>query len=156
MPSFMADGRVIFSSEKRAPEFFQIAGRRQNLDGGDYHPLIAQRGSVGFEQATEIIELPSRNLAVVAAPFGAKEGAGTIAIVNRSVGPDQDDRDPRDRLFVHALSFPAPGAFDGGSGAYRSPVALPSGWLIVSCDPAARDLSKGKLDFDLCALEPNT
>ena len=49
MPSFMTDGRLIYTAEKRAPEFFQLAGRRQNLDGADYHPLFAQRRSVGFE-----------------------------------------------------------------------------------------------------------
>ncbi|MEZ4256115.1 MAG: hypothetical protein R3A78_10480 [Polyangiales bacterium] len=60
-PSFMADGRVIFTTEKRAREFHQFAGRRQNLDGGDYHPLFAQRDSVGLAAAREIIELPNRN-----------------------------------------------------------------------------------------------
>ncbi|MDB4977467.1 MAG: hypothetical protein JWN48_5808 [Myxococcaceae bacterium] len=155
-PSFMADGRLIFSTEKRAPQFFQLAGRRMNLDGGDYHPLFAQRASVGFESATEIIELPDRNLAFVAAKFGAVEGAGTIAIVNRSLGPDQDDRDPNDKLFLHALRFPAPGAFGGGAGAFRSPVRLPSRWLLASCDPSARDLTVGNFDFDLCALDPAT
>lgn len=155
-PSFMADGRVIFSTEKREPGFFQLAGRRQNLDGGDYHPLFAQRASAGFELATEIVELPCKNLAIVAAPFGAKDGAGTIAIVNRSIGPDQDDRDPNDRFYLHSLSFPKPGAFDGASGAFRSPAPLPSSWLVVSCDEAATSLKKGSFDFDLCALDPLT
>ena len=27
MPSFMADGRLILTAEKRAPEFYQLAGR---------------------------------------------------------------------------------------------------------------------------------
>ncbi|MDB4986108.1 MAG: hypothetical protein JWN04_1286 [Myxococcaceae bacterium] len=155
-PSFMVDGRLIFSAEKRAPQFFQIAGRRMNLDGGDYHPLFAQRHSVGFESATEIVELSDRNLAFVAAKFGAVEGAGTIAIVNRSIGPDQDDRDPSDNLYIHSLRFPAPGAFGGQAGAFRSPARLPSRWLIASCDPAAHDLTQGKFDFDLCALDPIT
>jgi hypothetical protein len=155
-PNFMADGRLMYTVEKRAPEFFQLAVRRQNLDGGDYHPLFAQRDSLGFELATEIVELPNRNFAFVAAPAGARDGAGTIAIVNRSIGPDQDDRDPRDAFYVHSLSFPAPGAFDGGEGAMRSPAALPSGFLVISCDPAARDLTRGGFDFDLCALSPET
>jgi hypothetical protein len=153
-PSFMADGRVIFTTEKRAPDFYQLAGRRQNLDGGDYHPLFAQRRSAGFELATEIVELADRNLAIVAAPFDAADGAGTIAIVNRSIGPDQNDRDPNDSLYVHSLRFPVPGAFDRQSGAYRSPAALPSRWLVASCDPAARDLRAGNFDFDLCAIDP--
>jgi hypothetical protein len=153
-PSFMADGRLIFTVEKRSAQFFQLAGRRQNLDGGDYHPLFAQRKSVGFEMATEISELPNRNFALVAAKYGAADGAGTIAIVNRSIGPDQNDRDPNDKLYLHSLSFPVPGAFAGQSGAYRSPAPLPSRWLVVSCDPNARDLAAGNFDFDLCALDP--
>jgi hypothetical protein len=92
----------------------------------------------------------------VAAPVGAKDGAGTIAIVNRSIGPDQDDRDPADKLYLHSLTYPAPGAFDMGTGAYRSPAALPSRWLVVSCDPEASNLAAGGFDFDLCALDPVT
>lgn len=153
-PSFMTDGRVIFTTEKRALDFFQLAARRQNLDGGDYHPLFAQRPSVGFARATEIVELADRNFALVAGPVDAADGAGTIAIVNRSIGPDQDDRDPSDRLYVHSLRFPAPGAFDRQSGAFRSPTPLPSRWLVASCDPSARDLTRGGFDFDLCALDP--
>jgi hypothetical protein len=155
-PSFMGDGRLIFTAEKREPEFFQLAGRRQNLDGGDYHPLFAQRGSVGFVMATEFEELPTRNLVFVAAPANAKDGAGTIAIVNRSLGPDQDNRDPSDKLYLHSLTFPLPGAFDKGMGAFRSPAPLPSHWLVVSCDPGATALTQGNFDFDLCAFDPST
>src|SRR5262249_27718325 len=39
LPSFMQDGRLVFIAEKREPGFYQLALRRQNLDGGDYHPL---------------------------------------------------------------------------------------------------------------------
>jgi hypothetical protein len=155
-PSFMADGRLIFTTEKRAPDFFQLAGRRQNLDGADYHPLFAQRQSVGFELATEIVEIANRNFALVAAPAGARDGAGTLAIVNRSVGPDQDDRDPKDPFYVHSLSFPHPGAFDRQTGAFRSPAALPSRWIAISCDETARDLTRGGFDFELCAFQPET
>ncbi len=153
-PSFMADGRLIYTTEKRAQAFLQLAGRRQNLDGSDYHPLFAQRKSVGFELATEVLELPNRNFALIAARANARDGAGTLAIVNRSIGPDQDDRDPSDPFYMHSLSFPAPGAFDGGSGAYRSPAALPGPFMVLSCDPAARDLARGGFDFDLCAINP--
>jgi WD40-like Beta Propeller Repeat len=155
MPSFMADGRLIFTTEKRAPDFFQLALRRLNLDGGDYHPLFAQRASVGFEVASEVAELANRNFVLVASHPGAEHGAGTLAIVNRSIGPDQSDRDPADKVFVHALTFPAPGAFDGQAGAFRSPVPLPSEWLVASCDPDARSLS-GSLDFDLCGISATT
>ncbi|UJR82090.1 TolB family protein [Sandaracinus amylolyticus] len=155
-PALMTDGRLIFSTEKREVEFHQFAGRRQNLDGGDYHPLFAQRESVGFRSATEIVELLDRNLAMVAAPIDAADGAGTIVIVNRSIGPDQDDRDGNDRAYIHSMRFPAPGAFDGGSGVYRSPSPLPSGRLIVSCDLAATDLRAGGFAFELCEIDPDT
>lgn len=155
-PSMMTDGRLIFTAEKREIEFHQLAGRRQNLDGGDYHPLFAQRESVGFRSATEIAELLDRNLVMVAAPIDAADGAGTIVIVNRSIGPDQDDRDPRDRAYIASMRFPAPGAFDEGAGVFRSPAPLPSGRLVVSCDLAATDLRAGGYDFDLCELDVDT
>ena len=153
-PSFMADGRLIFSAEKRGEGFHQIAGRRQNLDGGDYHPLFAQRRSVGFDSATEIVELSNRNLALVAAPLGSRDGGGAIAIVNRSIGPDQNDRDPGDRAYVHALTQPVPGAFGGDVGVYRSPSPLPSGKLIAACDLEAPSLD-GVPHYGLCQLDPS-
>jgi hypothetical protein len=152
----MADGRVIFTTEKRGREFHQLAGRRQNLDGGDYHPLFAQRPSVGFESMTEVVELATRNLAFVAGPIDAADGAGTIAIANRSIGPTQDDRDPTDRSFLSSLSFPVPGAFGGMEGAFRSPARLPHGKLFVSCDLNATSLMTGPFDFDLCYLDPDS
>ena len=136
-PSVMRDGRVIFSAEKRARDFHQIAGRRQNLDGGDYHPLFAQRPSIGFESATEIVELANRDFAIVAAPLDARDGGGAIAIVNRSIGPDQDDRDAADRAYIHSLTMPVPGAFGGSTGVFRSPAPLPGGYLIAACDLGA-------------------
>jgi hypothetical protein len=153
-PSFMADGRLIFSAQKRGEGFHQLAGRRQNLDGGDYHPLFAQRPSIGFESATEIVELANRDLALVAAPLTARDGGGAIAVVNRSIGPDQADRDPGDRAYIHSLTMPAAGAFGGGTGIFRSPAPLPTGRLIASCDLAASDLSAGGPHYGLCELDP--
>ncbi len=155
-PAFMTDGRLIFTAEKREPELHQLALRRQNMDGGDYHPLFAQRESVGFRAATEVVELADRDFAFVAGPLGATDGAGAIAILNRSIGPDQDDRDPLDRSYIHSLRFPAPGAFGGMSGAFRSPAALPSGRVLVSCDPGATSLEAGPFAFHLCELDPDT
>lgn len=149
-PSFMTDGRLVFTAEKREPDFHMLAGRRQNLDGSDYHPLFAQRESVGYRSATEIVELFDRNLAIVSAPLDAADGAGRIVIVNRSIGPDQDDRPAGDRLYIASQRFPV------GSGAYRSPHPLPSGRLLVSCDRDASDLTAGGFDFDLCELDPDT
>ncbi|MGF1466495.1 MAG: TolB family protein [Sandaracinaceae bacterium] len=156
MPALMTDGRLIFTTEKRQPDFFQLAGRRINLDGGDYHPLFAQRNSVGYERATEFVELYNRNLAFVAAPADAADGAGAIVIVNRSIGPDQANRDPNDRYYIASTRIPIPGAFGGGTGVYRSPAALPSGRLLVACDRGADDLTAGSYDFDLCELDPDT
>lgn len=149
-PAFMTDGRLIFTSEKREPDFHMLAGRRQNLDGSDYHPLFAQRDSVGYRSATEIVELLDRNLAIVAAPLDARDGAGRIVIVNRSIGPDQDDRAPGDRFYIASQRVPV------RSGAWRSPYPLPSGRLLVSCDRGASDLTAGGFDFDLCELDPDT
>jgi hypothetical protein len=159
-PSFMGDGRMIFTAEKREQDFHQFAGRRQDLDGGDYHPLFAQRDSVGFRSATEIVEMLDRNLAFVGSPIDAIDGAGAIVIVNRSIGPDQDDRDPADRTFVHSMRFPVPSALPlggamGSMGAFRSPAPLPNGHLIVSCVLGATSLTSGTLDYRLCDLDPD-
>ncbi len=158
-PSFMGDGRLIFTAEKRDLEFHQLAGRRLNLDGGDYHPLFAQRESVGFRSATEIVEMLDRNLAIVAAPLDAADGAGTIVLVNRSIGPDQDDRDPTDRQFIHSMLFPVPSALGtvgpAGAGAFRSPAPLPNGHLVASCALAATSLTTGPFDFRLCDIDPD-
>lgn len=155
-PSFMSDGRLIFTAEKRELEFHQFAGRRQDLDGGDYHPLFAQRESVGFGSATEIVEMLDRNLAIVAGPLDAVDGAGTLVIVNRSIGPDQDDRDPADRQFIHSMRFPVASAFTaGGRGAFRSPAPLPNGHLVASCVLAAGSLTSGTLAYRLCDVDPD-
>jgi len=154
-PSFMADGRVIFTTEKRAPDFHQFAARRINLDGGDYHPLIAQRPSIGFASATEVVELANKNFAMVAAGLDAVDGGGGIAVINRSIGPDQSDRAANDRAYIHSLTAPVPGAFGGDSGVYRSPAALPNGRILVSCDLAASDPAQGPHHYGLCELDPS-
>src|SRR6185436_7907455 len=89
LPSMMSDGRLIFSAEKRAPGFYQLAGRRQNLDGGDYHPLYAQRSTIDFNQLTGVVELADKNFAMILSERGAAHGAGTLAVVNRSIGVDE-------------------------------------------------------------------
>ncbi len=175
-PSFMYDGRMIFTAEKRQFEFYQLALRRQNVDGGDYHPLFAQRDSVGFRAATEVVELPNRNLAFVASHLPchpnlapeipcAEDGAGGIATANRSIGPDQSDRDPADRDYLHSLHLIVPGALGPvgtlpsgplRSGAFRSPAPLPTGRLVVSCDLGATDLRAGPFAYELCELDPSS
>lgn len=164
-PNFMGDGRLIFTAEKREPDFHQLALRRINLDGGDYHPLIAQRGSIGFERATEVVELPNRNLVFVAGEHVSADGAGTIAVVNRSIGPDMENRDPTDRAYVHSLTLPHAGAFGslggipqlvGGQGVFRSPAALPTGRILAACDTGATAITAGPFLWSLCELDPTT
>lgn len=163
-PSFMRDGRIILTGEKREPGFHQLSLRRQNLDGGDYHPLYAQRPTVGFASATEVVELPAGNeLAFIAGPLDATDGAGAVALVNRSIGPDQAGRgDEDERQYIHSLSLPAAGALGAlpgvpargvGSGAFRSPATLPTGRVVVSCDMGATDLRAGPFNFELCELD---
>src|SRR5207248_1131859 len=64
-PSFMSDGRLIFNAEKRAPGFYQMAVRRMNVDGGDYHPLYAQRATIGYHEARQVIELADKDFAAI-------------------------------------------------------------------------------------------
>jgi len=171
-PSFMRDGRVIFSTEKRAPEFYQLAGRRINLDGGDYHPLFGQRSTVNFTQLTDVVELADKNLAMILSDKGAQRGAGALAILNRSIGVDQVSTDPADYLvepeaigepspdfFQHSLSFPDPnatGKLGGTEGAYRSPSPLPDGRLLVSYAPTTSLLETFTGKFEIVVVVPET
>jgi hypothetical protein len=105
-PSFMVDGRVIFTTEKREPNFYQLALRRQNLDTGDYHPLFAQRGSIGYYQADQVVEMGDKNFAAIfstclpgkpgATPTCAQHGGGVLATFNRSIGVDYTSDNPAD------------------------------------------------------------
>ncbi len=170
LPSFMLDGRLIFSVEKRGPGFYQIAGRRMNLDGGDYHPLFGQRSSVGFNQFTDVVELSDRNVAAIFSQRGAARGAGTLAIVNRSLGIDQ--RSPRvedyvqnagalgwpnEDFYQHSIHLPdgaATGELDATRGAYLNPSPLPNGRLLVSHAPDATDLRSIAGSFALAVIDP--
>jgi hypothetical protein len=166
LPNFMQDGRLVFTTEKRAPGFYQLALRRQNLDGGDYHPLFAQRGSIGYSQATYVAELADKNFAAIFSNQNAQHGAGALAVFNRSLGVDFQSANatdypadssvivptsasaPEDAFFKHSLSVVAT------DGAYTSPATLPDGKMLVSFgsgDPA----SFGG-DYDLYVLDPTT
>jgi hypothetical protein len=171
-PSMMSDGRLIFSAEKRAPNFYQLAGRRMNLDGGDYHPLYAQRRTIGYAQMTEVVELADKNFAAIFGDQNAAHGAGTLAVFNRSVGPDQTSADPADytadpkainwpvsNFFLHSLRVldsKATGHTGAGNttGAYRSPAPLPNGQLIVSYAANVTDLTNFSGNFDLYLVDP--
>ncbi|MEO8181413.1 MAG: hypothetical protein ABI895_21455, partial [Deltaproteobacteria bacterium] len=169
-PSFMVDGRLIFSVEKRAPSFYQLAGRRMNLDGGDYHPLFASRASVGFNQFTEVVELSDRNLAGIFSQQGAARGAGTLAIINRSLGLDQRSDRPEDYLvdpgaidwpnqdfYQHSIRLPDPAAsgdLAATRGAYLSPSPLPNGRVLVSYAAGATNLRNIAGSFALSVIDP--
>lgn len=171
-PAFMADGRLIFTAEKRAPDFYQLAGRRMNLDGADYHPLFAQRATIGFTQFTDIVELTDKNFAGIMSERGAAHGAGTLVVVNRSIGVDQASDNPADYLqdpaaidwpnpvfFQHSMRIIDPaatGKLSGTQGAYRNPAPLPNGKLLVSYAAGVQNLGSFSGNFDIVVVNPLT
>jgi hypothetical protein len=160
-PWVAADGRVVFVSEKRAPNFYQLALRRINLDTGDYHPLYAQRGSIGFPEATQVVELADRDFAAIFSPQNGS-AAGRLGVINRSIGIDFTSTNapdypvdptvidpasassPNPTFFLHSLRFPDPDA----NARYASPSPLPSTEFLVSI--GAGD------DFDVYATSSTT
>lgn len=106
-PSLMVDGRAIFTVEKREPNFYQLALRRQNLDTGDYHPLYAQRPSIGYHQADDVIEMGDKSFAAIFSTCVPGKspgdpatcpvhGGGVLGTFNRSIGIDFTSKDPAD------------------------------------------------------------
>lgn len=173
-PRFMRDGRLIFTTEKRAPGFYQLALRRINLDGGDYHPLFAQRGSIGFPQATNVVELATKNFAAVFSERDALHGGGRLGVFNRSVGIDFQSTDGRQYLLDPSVIDPmAPASPDpafflrslrivephfGGQktpGVFAAPASLPDGRILVSFAPGADARTFGG-DYDLFVVDPVT
>ena len=160
-PWVAADGRLVFVSEKRAPNFYQLALRRINLDTGDYHPLFAQRGSIGYPEATQVVELADRDFAAI---FSPKDGsaAGRLGVINRSIGLDYASTNaadypidptvidpasasaPNPSFFLHSLRFPDADA----NAKYASPAPLPSAEILVS-------IGAGE-DFDVYAMSTTT
>ncbi len=174
-PGFMSDGRVILTAEKRAPGFRQLALRRVNLDGGDYHPLYAQRPSIGYAQATDVVELSDRNFAAIFSDPALPHRGGALGVFNRSIGVDFQSRTPGDYLldpsvidpsapaspepgfFLRSLRFPDATASgrprEPTTGVYASPRALAGGKILVSFG-AATDAATFGGDFDLWVLDP--
>jgi len=166
LPSFMSDGRLVFTVEKREPGFYQLALRRQNLDGGDYHPLYAQRSSIGYSQATGVVELADKNFAAIFSGQKAQHGAGALAVFNRSIGIDFASTDPKDYpidtsvlppsgpaypeqdFFLHSLHVVAT------DGSYTSPAPLPNGKMLVSFGAGAPESFAG--DYDVYSVDPVT
>ena len=176
-PSFMSDGRLIFTAEKRAPGFYQLALRRMNLDGADYHPLYAQRGSIGYPEATEVVELADKNFVSIFRTPTTPHGGGTLGVVNRSLGIDFRSTNPADypvdpgvldpaqlqspdpQFFLRSLRSPDPSsnAFPGQptTGLYTSPAPLPDGQLLVSFG-AASDPATFNGDYDIYVMTSTT
>ena len=176
-PSFMSDGRLIFSTEKRAPGFYQLALRRMNLDGGDYHPLYAQRGSIGYNEARQVVELADKNFAAIFSDKDSPHGGGTLGVFNRSIGIDFTSTDPADypvdstvidpnapsspepTFFLHSLRFPDASvsghATAPSTGVYASPAPLPNGRMLVSFG-AANTAGSFAGDYDVYVLDPAT
>lgn len=166
LPSFMQDGRLVFTSEKREPGFYQLALRRQDLDGSDYHPLYAQRGSIGYQQASYVTELSHKDFAAIFSDSNAVHGAGTLIVFNRSIGLDFTSTNKADYLvdssvinpdsasavepdfFLHSLTIVA------SDGSYTSPSALPDGQVLVSFGDGAPSSFGG--DYDVYVLDPIT
>ncbi len=173
-PQWMREGRVIMTTEKVSEGFYQLSGRRINWDITDYHPLLGQRAqsalgdaadptalrpSVGYEQATEIREGLDGNFIFVASDSGARGGAGTLAVFNRSVGPMEAGRD--DPGYLKSLTIIDPRATgrvgSATSGAYRSPYALPSGRLMASYSSYSGDLAAAtSFDWDIVSVDKQT
>jgi hypothetical protein len=121
-PSFQVDGRLIFTTEKREPNFYQLALRRQNLDTGDYHPLFAQRGSIGYYQADQVVEMGDKNFAAIfstcvpakaagGTPTCAQHGGGVLGTFNRSIGVDYTSDNAADYV-IDPNVIPVPGGAD--------------------------------------------
>ena len=171
-PAFMRDGRLILVAEKRAPGFYQLAGRRMNLDGGDYHPLFGQRDTIGFDQLTDVVELSDKNFAAILSDNGAAHGAGALAVINRSVGVDQLSTSPDDyaqnptaidwpnpAFFQHSVRLLDPaatGKLAGTQGAYRSPSSLPTQNLLASYAGNVVALDNFSGNFDIVEVDTST
>jgi hypothetical protein len=174
-PQMMREGRITMTTEKvtDAP-FYQLAGRRINWDRTDYHPLLAQRAqspyadpadiavtrpSVGYAQATDIREDFNNNFLAIFSDAGAKGGAGTLAIFNRSIGPFELGRN--DDGYLPSVTFPDAAATGRvgmpTNGAYRNPVGLPDGRIMVSYAGFTGDLGTAtQFDWDIVAIDPRT
>jgi hypothetical protein len=173
-PQMMREGRITMTTEKVSADFYQLAGRRINWDRTDYHPLLAQRAespfatldapeqtapSVGYDQATEIREGLDGNFVLVLSDEGARGGAGTLAIFNRSVGPFEAGR--TDPGFLASLTIPDAAASgrvgENTQGAYRSPFSLLDGSIMASYASFNGDLATAaSLDWDIVAVNPRT
>ncbi len=176
-PAFMQDGRMIFTTEKREPNFSQLALRRLNFDGGDFHPLYGQRASIGYHELSQVVHLNDKNFAAIFADTGVPHHGGALGIVNRSIGVDYGSTDANDYpvdptvldpssasavdpgFFLRSLRFPDPSATGRLAGAttglYASPSPLPGNAVLVSFG-AATSSAAFDGDYDLYVFDPDS
>ena len=172
-PAYELNGQMLMTAEKRQPGFYQLAARRINLDGGDYHPLFGQRATLGHLQLTETSQLLDQNFVGIASDRGAAHLAGSLVVINRSLGPDNVSQDPDDYaedpdaveygntpFFQRSLSVVDPAATGKvgakTQGAYRNPSPLPNGDILVSYAANVVDLANFTGNFDVVAVDPST
>jgi hypothetical protein len=171
-PQMMREGRITMTTEKVSDGFYQLSGRRINWDRTDYHPLLGQRASspyadltdltktnpsIGYQQVTDIRESSDGDFLIILSDPGAKSGAGTLAIFNRSIGPFEQGRvDPGYAKSVRIIDPAATGRVGAATnGAYRNPFGLPDGQIMASY-AAVTDLTGGTFDWDIVSIDPDT
>ncbi len=158
-PAMMHNGQLTMTTEKASPGFYQLAGRRINWDLTDYHPLLAQRESIGFGQATFVREANDRNFLIILSDPAARFSGGALVSFNRSIGPFEITR-LGSTGYVPAVTFLDPNAANAGKGvaegAYRSPFDAPDGSVLVSYAAGQLDLTDASapVDYDLVLLDP--
>ncbi len=161
MPALMQNGQITMTTEKATENLYQLSGRRINWDLTDYHPLLAQRGTIGFTQATFVREAFDRDFLIILSDPAARFSGGTLATFNRSLGPFEFSRLGEDG-YAPAVTFLDPAAMGAGKGpaqgAYRSPFPAPDGSVLVSYAAGTLDLTDGgaAVDYDLVVLDPVT
>lgn len=160
-PAMMANGQLTMTTEKATASFYQLSGRRINWDLTDYHPLLAQRETIGFRQATFIREGLDRDFLLILSDPEAWFSGGVLVAFNRSIGPFEIDREGEPG-YVAAVDFLDPAARDAGrgpaNGAYRAPFPSPDGRVLVSYAAGNLDLRdpNAAVDYDLVLLDPVT
>ncbi|MFO0570691.1 MAG: hypothetical protein U0263_33960 [Polyangiaceae bacterium] len=171
-PAFKINGQLLMTSEKRQPGFYQLSARRMNLDGGDYHPLFGQRAHFGHLQLTETSQLLDENFVGIASDKGANHLAGSLVVMNRSLGQDNVSQNPDDyavnddavayantAFFQRSLTVldPAANGRVGANtqGAYRNPSLLPNGDIVVSYAANVVDLANFSGNFDVVMVNPS-
>ncbi len=158
-PAVMHNGQITMTTEKATTGLYQLAGRRINWDLTDYHPLLAQRDTIGFGQATFIREAADRNFVMILSDPAARFSGGALAMFNRSLGPFEISRigEPG---YAPPVTFPDAAAAGAGkgpaAGAYRAPTPAPDGQVLVSYAGGTLDLTDASaaVDYDLVLLDP--